>query len=350
MAPSRALAGFFAGALALALVVTGAAQADDTLLSSESTTLSMPGRTIQLEPSRSASGVATDTVLFSISGPSPQAIRVEIMDLVVDASGAKSILPAGSTPHTLEGVISTGPYVDNYVPDGTTQSFSVDLTAKGARTDVRFGGIRVSIIPESQADSGSAVDGVSGVLLVVLVVPEGFDGGLATIGATVLHPSPLLVTPLFSENIFEMVFPDIPGVINRGPVAIDVALQNQSINPVFVTTEWVVTSGAETLFSSSSGRALVFAGQVAEESVGLVETVPGSTRTVDVLSGFEFVEIRMSSEASLGQNILDSTEASMSFLVLRWKEPLGILICLGIVGVLLWRSRKTESRQDQISP
>jgi hypothetical protein len=51
----------------------------------------------------------------------------------------------------------------------------------------------------------------------------------------------------------------------------------------------------------------------------------------------------MTGEATLGQSLMDSGEASASFLVLRWKEPFAIGVSLSVVVVLLWRSGKREA-------
>jgi len=312
----------------------------------EDTTLSMAGRNIELEPARFASGVATDTFTFRVRGPTPQFINVELLDIVDDPNGQRILLPAGSTAHSLEGVVSVGAFNPRYEPNGSTQSFSVDISAENPRDEVRYGGVRVTMTPDIDAARGSSVENVSGIFLVVLVVPEGFDGRLPNLGETTITTSSLTVKPLFQENLFELLLPDIPGVVNRGPVAIDVDQTNESDNPVFLTTSWAITSGGESLLSSSTNDALLFSKRNSLEEVTSMVEVPGTTRPINVLPSFGVVEVKMSSEARLGQNVLSSTERTTSFLVLRWKEPFAIALALAIIWLLLWSSRKTMKRKS----
>jgi hypothetical protein len=314
--------------------------------STDETTLSLAGRTIVLEPSRSAGGSASDTVNFRIVGPTAQTIDVELLDLVVDSSGARTILPFGSTAHTLDEVVTVGPFPARYVPGGTRQNFSVTLTANAPLDDVRFGGVRVSIAPDTGSPSGTSLDNVSGILLTVLVVPEGFDGNLPLLGETALAASSLSVTPTYVENFFETLLPDIPGVVNRGPLALSVDFVNESPHPFFLNAEWSLSSNGEALLVTSADRTLMFAGQAAEKRMKTAVEIPGSTRTVDVLPAFGVVNVLVSGEARLGQAILDTTESRQSFLVLRWKEPFALGLALALIVFLLVASRRTAAETD----
>jgi hypothetical protein len=302
--------------------------------------LSMAGRTVQLEPSLFETGEDLDSVSFQISGPDPQDIKIEIVDFVVLPDGTKSLLPAGSTEHTLQDALKIGTYETDYIPDGTKQSFSADLIATEPSAKLRFGGVRVSMAPKTNESETQALSGVSGVMMIVMIVPEGFDGELPSIGNSSVESSPIRITPLFAQNLFEMILPDIPGVINRGPIAIDIAATSQATNPVLLTTHWLVNSGSDVLFSSSSRQKVAFPGSTVEEGVELVARGTGSTRPADLLAPFDFVAISARTEARLGSHFLGSSEVTTQFLVLRWKEPFAISLSLGTVGVLIWRSRR----------
>lgn len=302
--------------------------------------LYMAGRTVQLEPSLFETGQDLDAVTFDISGPDPQDIKIELVDFVVLPDGTKSLLPAGSTEHTLQDVLEIGTYESEYLPNGTMQTFSADLIATEPGDKLRFGGVRVSMAPKSNGSEGEALSGASGVMMIVMIVPEGFDGELPSIGGSSVESSPIRITPLFAQNLFEMILPDIPGVINRGPIAINIVASSQATNPVLLTTHWLVNSGSDVLFSSSSRPKVAFPGTTVEEGVELVARGTGSTRPADLLTPFDFVSISSRTEARLGSHFLGSSEESMQFLVLRWKEPFAISLSLGIVGLLMWRSRK----------
>jgi hypothetical protein len=337
--------------LVLVVVAGGApAWAGMAPVSTEPTTLTTAGRTIQLEPSLFAQGLATDAVTFRITGPTRQIIDVEILDIAVGPTGARSLLPAGSTPHTLQGVMTLGPFEGHYIPDGTTQNFSVNVSSATPRNDVRYGGVRVTITPDTRLTGSPSLDTVSGVLLMVLVVPEGFDGVLPDAGETTLTLSSFRVSPLGEENIFERILPDIPGVVNRGPVTIDVDLTNESNNPFLLTTEWTLSSGDELLLTSSRGQTLVFGEQTTREQVETVFDIPGSTRLVNALPAFGVVDVHLGGEARLGQSLLTSIDQSTSFLVLRWKEPFAVVLALTTVWFLLWSTRRSAPGKSTPAP
>lgn len=327
-----------AGALALGFAQIGASAADETQ-DKEPMELSMPGRTLQLEPDSFDDALASESVRFQISGPDPQNIKIELLDFVVAEDGAKSLLPAGSTAHSLEGIVSIGEYETDYVPNGNEQSFEARLTAIGPGDDVKFGGVRVSMTPKSNQTATESLSGVSGVLMIVLVVPAGFDGQLPSIGSASIESGPIKLKPLFAENLFETLLPDIPGVVNRGPISAEVSATNQSMDPAFLTTSWIFRSDSDVLLADSSEKSLAFPGSAIEAKMALVAKGSGSTKTLDLLSPFTVYEVRAITEASLGANTLDSTSQSTKFIVLRWKEPVGVLLCLLIVGFMLWRTQ-----------
>jgi len=315
---------------------------------SEETRLSMAGRTIVLEPSGSGDGVASDTVVFRISGPAARTISVELLDLIVDRSGQREILPRGSTTHTLDEVVTIGAFTRDYVPNGKVQTFSVTLTSATARDDVRYGGVRVGIAADSAPGTDATLDNTSGILLTALVVPEGFDGKLPLLGEATLGASSLSMTPLYVENFFELILPDIPGVINRGPVAIGVDFVNESPTPFFVHTEWFVTSNGDTLLTASAERNLLFGGQDLSDTLSTAVEISGSTRLVDVLPSFGLVDVRMTGEARLGRTLLDEAERTTSFFVLRWKEPFAVAVALAVIVFLLRpRPIKPHDASDQ---
>jgi len=337
-------------ALLLGAIISGiTVWGQEEAIATDGTTVSTVARVIVLEPSQSADGVASDTLTFRITGPTPQAINVEILDLVIDSSGERSILPLGSTAHTLDELVEIGSFVPRYVPDGTAQNFSVELTTNSLPNQVRFGGVRVSISGDSRISRGSTLDNVSGVFLTVLIIPPGFDGTLPLLGEATLGASVLSVKPVYVENLFERILPDLPRVINRGPVVLGVDFSNESSDPFFVSTEWSVSSDGDTLLASSTDQALLFAGQMTKDQINTAVDVPGSTRLVDVLPSFGVVHAKVVGEARLGRNVLDSTERSTSFLVLRWKEPFAIIVALALI-VFLLRPRKVKPANDDIPP
>jgi hypothetical protein len=158
--------------------------------------------------------------------------------------------------------------------------------------------------------------------------------------------SPLLVSQSGGKNIFERILPDIPGVVNRGPVVIDVDLTNESTNPFFLTTEWIISSQDELLRTTSSPETLVFAKEVTQEQVHTVFDVPGSTSPVNLLPSFGYVDVHLNTEARLGQSLLAATNQTTSFLVLRWKEPLAVVLALTIVWFLMWSTRRTSPEKS----
>jgi hypothetical protein len=328
------------GVAGAVIAVTPVALADDRVDDQSETTLEVSVQTVELMTSLSGSGVGQ--MRFWITGPTPQDISVEILDIVSDRAGAISLLPAGSTAHSLEDIVTMTSVPTQYIPDGSTQYFSVDIHAHNPGNDIHFGGVRVSIAPQPALSGAAVVDTISAVFLPIVVAPEGFTGALPMVAESALTLAAIQVQGPSNENFFEQLLPDIPGVINRGPVTFVTDVGNPSTNPFFFSSEWTVTSGDDVLLSLVTDRRLMLPGQESIEELSTARTIDGASRPVDVLPAFGMIGVRMTGEATLGQSLMDSREASASFLVLRWKEPFAIGVSLSVVVVLLWRSGKKE--------
>jgi len=194
------------------------------------------------------------------------------------------------------------------------------------------------------------VTAVSAVTLIVVVVPEGFDGGLPVGSDAGLMSSTVMVRELSPQNLFEMVLPDIPGVINRGPVEVSREVTNGSQIPYFVSTRWDLSSRDENLLGSSGQRALLFPDQVKRDAIDSVVVAEGATRPLNVVPGFGLVSVTVSTEATLGSSVLGAVEDSRTFLVLRWKEPTAVIVALLIVIFLLVRTRRKSDTNDDETP
>jgi hypothetical protein len=314
------------------------------------TTLYVVGQTIQLEPSARNPDLHSEQVRFWVRGPTPQTISVTLTDVVFTDKGEKITFPLGSTGHTLQDIVHVGEYPREHDPSGPRLSHRIEVQAVQEVAEVRYGLLEISITPAKSAPSGVSVTAVSAVTLIVVVVPEGFDGVLPVGSDAGLMSSTVMVRELSPQNLFEMVLPDIPGVINRGPVEVSREVTNGSQIPYFVSTRWDLSSRAENLLGSSGQRALLFPDQVKRDAIDSVVVAEGATRPLNVVPGFGLVSVTVSTEATLGSSVLGAVEDSRTFLVLRWKEPTAVIVALLIVIFLLVRTRRKSDTNDDETP
>jgi urease beta subunit len=218
----------------------------------------------------------------------------------------------------------------------------VKVQTIGTVESVKFGAIRVTMTPIGDDQTSTGINTVSAISIVAVVVPEGFDGILPELWPLQPDVSGLSFSPLGSLNIFETLLPDIPGVINRGPVMVSQTVSNSSESPMFLSSEWFFDQSNENILRITSDKRLLLPGDETVDSTATVVAVPGSSRMVNVLPAFGRVTVRVVTEANLGQHSLGSTEQLETVLILRWKEPLVVIVAVTLVVWLMWRSRASD--------
>lgn len=184
---------------------------------------------------------------FWITGPTAHNLHVEVLDVIV-SDGGQTLLPAGVTPHSLVGALTVGDFPDAYTPDMERKIQRVQVTTTGEVDSVKFGAIRVSMTPAGDERQSGSIQTTSAISVVAIVIPEGFDGDLSELQLISPDVSSLVISTLGSLNIFVTLLPDIPGIINRGPIVVSQTLTDTSQSPMFVATDWSFDQSVATIF------------------------------------------------------------------------------------------------------
>jgi hypothetical protein len=337
------------GALALAGMLSSAismaARADNAVseVGGESATLYMQPNTIELSgtgdkrPNRA-------NIPVTVSGSEPQLISVELVDVVLLPDGTRTFLPPGSTPYSLRNVVSVSPPNYRFVPNGRNQGFRFDVFARSSPNDVRWGGIRVFMTPTGAEGVEAPLLSTSGILTFVLVTPDGWAGELPALGSPVFSPGDLRLESGAHRNIIEDLLPDIPGVLNRGPLVATLDVSNDSPSPGFLSSVWEFQGGGETLLKIPGSQYLLLPSESRSETVTSLIEVPGSRRLADLAPTFGRVTVTVTASTQLGGIDWQIDERSRSVVIVRWKEPLAFGILLILVASLLLGARRRDGK------
>jgi hypothetical protein len=277
----------------------------------------------------------------------PQNLVVEFVDLFTGEDGNRSYLPAGSTPYSLANVLEIEPFDATHNGRGAQQRFEVVLKPKEKYQQSLFtGGVVVRLEPLDQSRGGIGAEG--SILRSLTVTPFGLAASLAE---GELLPAQIIrhdLTRLSRSSFIDSVLPDIPGVVNFGPVESMVTYKNDGEYPVFAGLEWQFKNGDTVIASKNFRPALLSPGQTVTKEV--ITEIAGQSEgsRLNLLPGFGFVANSISLSSSLGGTELPIQKYDGSFIVLQWKEPLVAIMGLYLLLRWAWR-RNLSARQRQES-
>jgi len=280
---------------------------------------------------------AAESIRYWVEGNKAQTVSVDLVDLIVLEDGTRSILPPGTTDHSLEGIVSWSKIEQDYVPNGARQPFSLDVKADSSPVEsIHYGGVRISIRDPQGAPSGGGLTGVYSIVTTVLVIPDGWEGGIPFSLRPELATSDLQIARFGEASWIDRLIPDIPGVVTRGPVAASLSATNTSDTPGYVSTTWTFSRGEEVLLRQSGAPRLLLPRQRVEESSVSATDVAGSDRMANVLPSFGWVNVSTQVRGTLAGTTFDETDVNAGFLVVGWKEP----FLLALVLFLFWLIRR----------
>ena len=289
------------------------------------------------------------TLMIEARAESPRDMQivVEFVDFYTSEEGQPVELPGGSTPYSLANVLEVREFDDVYRGKGQQQTFEIHLDAKTEKISSLYqGGISVSMVPVGTDQSTSGASRSGGIVRTLTVTPYGLAATLAEgdlVAAAITRHD---LRAIERSSFIDSILPDLPGVINYGPVESRVTYENKGTYPVFTKMKWDFSSGGEGIATRSVPPALMVPGESKTQQVTTQSEVERSEVLVNVLPGFGFVSNKITLTSSLGGTELPVQVYDGSFLVLQWKEPL-----VGIVGLYFlvrWAWRKNLSpRQRQ---
>jgi len=275
------------------------------------------------------------TVTVIVSGPVAAEINLEFVDYIFDEAGSKTRLPPNSTPHSLAKVFRVKPFDRVYKPSASGSEFVITLTPKQKKIDqIYYGGIKVNMVPtgsSSQKGAGSASQ-TGAIVSQVNVTPFGFAGDIKNGKITAAQLTKVSFTSTNRTSIIDSLIPDLPGLVNSGPIEAQVKYQNSSEYPVFAYASWEFLSDEKVLAKKSSNKTILLGGKSATRSVITQSGIEGTEAYANVLPDFGTVKIKTTVASELGGTKFDPVVQESTVVIVQWKEPF-FFIALGLTFV-----------------
>lgn len=300
-------------------------------------------------------GTKSFTVDVLVTGSKDAEITADFVDFVYGSDGKKENLESGSTPYSLSEVLFIEDFDGSFKGSQKTKRIQIRVITKQAKIDEMFyGGFVVQAVPESGAPKKKQVSAAttsSSIISQVNVFPYGFAGGK---NKDKIRPADFSNVSFSSTNrtsVIDLLLPDLPGVINSGPIQAKVNYVNSGNLPVFVTASWKFSSEGKQIATQSSARALAQAGKSASRAAITQAKVEGTEKLANVLPAFGVVEVETSLTSDIAGTRFDPVVERSSILIVQWKEPF-FFIALGLVFVwyvLRRRPAKTDKYRKEPS-
>ncbi len=282
------------------------------------------------------------TLEIFATSTSPKLVAVEFIDFYT-GEGGRSQLPSGSTPYSLSNVLEIVPF-DNRHPGGGQERFLVTIKPKAEYKQQLFtGGVLVRL--DSVGSQGEGVGSTGSILRAMTVTPYGL---VATLEEGNLLPAQVIrhdIQLLQRSSFIDSILPDLPGIVNFGPVESRVTYTNPGEYPVFSELSWAFEHGGEVIANKSFRSALVSPEQEVQKAVTTQVSGQAEGSQLNLLPSLGFVSNKITLTSSLGGTELPVQVYDGSFLVLQWKEPF-----VGIIGVYFlvrWAWRKNLSARQR---
>lgn len=306
---------------------------------------------------------------YSVEGPIPATLSVEMVDLGVDAGGNKIPVPENSTKFGLRGVVKPELSKTTYIPNGKKQRYRVKLTNLVDNLEgVRLGGVKVNLIPKASAKAGAkTINMVSAIVVSVGAIQYGFDMNEFNAQAKI-EASDLRFVPVRRSGILGLIdyIPDIPFVIDHGPADWSLAIINVGIQPLEQFMRWRIVKGRDIpyvddvnryqyIYAFESGSHLTIPDQKFRDKTRTVilknTEVQSDLRTyakpteVNALPLFGIITADAQVHTSFGSFKGKTQHFSRTYLIFPWKEVL--LIILTYLGYRKVRRKIKKMRKER---
>lgn len=271
-------------------------------------------------------------------------LRVEFVDFI--DRNPLNTLPGGLLPFSLANALTIEPFETRHDPDSKSNVRIIRVLAKDPNeVDPRiyFGGLRVSFIPDpSQA---SIKSNKASLVNPLTAVPFGVMDYLEDEQALPVQITKHEIQPLVRSSFIDEVIPDIPGIVNFGPVRSVLTLASFGTVPVFSSVDWEFQHAGETLARSEVAKRMFLPSRSSEVEALSVLRNPVSGTDLNLLPAFGFVDIHASVASSLGGSEFPLEKSSSRILIIQWKEPAAFFAGILFLMFLLLKVRSRFKRE-----
>jgi hypothetical protein len=273
---------------------------------------------------------------------SPKLVIVEFVDFFSGATG-RTQLPSGSTPYSLANVLEIVPFENRHLGGGQ-QRYLVTIRPKPDYKQQMFaGGVVVRL--DLDGAQGEGVGYSSSILRALTVTPYGL---VASLSEGLILPAQVVrhdIHRLERSSFIDSLLPDLPGIVNFGPIESRITYTNPGEYPVFVEVSWGFEHGGEVIASKTLRSAMVSPGQEVQKAVTTQVAGQAEGSQLNLLPSLGFVSNRISIVSTLGGTELPVQVYDAGFLVVQWKEP---FVGIGALFLLVrWAWRKNLSPRQR---
>ena len=310
---------------------------------SELTVSAIPAEFVVSGPEPETELVSVDITLTS---DTPKRIVVTFVDYFTGEDGQRVKLPGGSTPYSLQNVLEVEEFDNLHRGGGIKQEFTVVFKPKQDFERAVFsGGISIGVGPEGEVGEGVGSSGA--ITRSMTVTPFGIAADLAggDLKAATITRHDLI--RLERSSFFDSILPDLPGVVNFGPVESRIEYENDGQFPVFYTLKWNFVSGEESIASRSFPSTLFGPGQSKTRAVNTILDSETEALRLNVLPSFGFIENKIQLTSTLGGTDFPVEVYDGSFFVIQWKEPLDGLVALYFPVRFAWRRNLSKRKKEE---
>ena len=257
---------------------------------------------------------------LAISGGREAQLSIELVDIFSDSSGAKRVLPLGSSEFSPKALVRFKKSGSAYTPSEEFQYFDIPFRFK-KKADLSkpiLGGLKISMVTKDSSSNQLRVE--SSVVGTFAYYPKGEGFGFT--------PSVTLSEEKLTRTNSDFppfgLLPDLPFLFNGGDLEVSYKIENTGDIFLEATTEVVVKGpfifdwGKDARpFKSSGSKAFLVPDQVFLEKIAIETTeVDGKRRSP---LGFGFYEVQIKARGSLGTDLLTEDSSSQFILIFPWK-------------------------------
>lgn len=277
-----------------------------------------------------------------VSGSTPGELRVSFADTFEPGSSSPSI-EGGSLPSSLANVMQLTPVDLSYEPDGSTQPYLLVFTIK-PDYEVRpfYGNMRIAFVPFTEGSENTS--NTIGVIKNLLVTPFGWAGENPSEERTFSSIDSNKVEAASSSGILNSLIPDLPFLINQGPVQAKVRVTNPGVYPNNTWVEWRFFDGDVLLAKKRIPEEFMRGGKSLDASFLVTYTDEVTGRTIDVLPTFRLIRYELTVQSELSGFEYEAQNEVHYFVIAPWKEILASLISLLMLLALVKRYRMGKAR------